>query len=416
MFIKRYIKYIPIALIILLSLGLHAHWLHSMEGFWDAYGSRDARKYHEMAWQFINHGIYGYNSTSSNAYVTPGLPFYLIGVFKMSGMLGLNYITVFKICNMLVSVTTVLLVYLISLKIWKNLWVANFAALLYGTYFTAIHFYRTYLTETPSVFLFCLTVLLFIIALEKSNWKWHAAFGIIASIALMFRPSTAPILLLALGIMIYKIGIKKAFKYGLIWCIGPLLIMLPWVIRNEIQFNHAYLFSSHSGNPLLGGTNPFELEDTQQIVKDAHASGMSDKKYAMQRIKTGFSEDFKLWFSWYTVGKTISLFELPAQYQNYQRSFSDFANGFVKNQHLFIVIGALITAIIFRKDKKLQAVLGIVIAYIAISNVFITNIRYGFFIIPVLCIVTSYGAVRLIKEIGVKTSWVYSQVKKTFSN
>jgi hypothetical protein len=410
-YLQKYGKYIPIVLIVLFSLALHAHWLFSWQGFWDSFGSRDAKKYHEMAWRFINEGIYGYNSEKSNAYVTPGQPFYLIITFKVAQWLGLWYVTLFKFVNMLLSVSTVALVFGIAYKLWKRIWLANFAAILYATYFTAVHFYRTYLTETPSIFFFMLSLFVLIIAFERANWKWHIAFGISASITLMFRPTPAPLLLLALGILIHKVGIKRAFNHALCWVVGPMLVIMPWIVRNEVQFHHAYVFSSHSGNPFLGGTNPYMLEDTQQIIKDAAASGIEDKEYGKMRIKEGLDTNFSLWASWYTVGKTIDLFVKPDQWYNYKSSFSKMKMEFMYNQHYFIVFSALLTMLFLRKSKEIKALIAVALIYVALSNMFIVELRYGFFLIPLLCVICAYGWFELFRQIKQGTPRLKAYVK-----
>lgn len=362
------------------------------------YGSRDAALYAQMAWQIIEDGIYGYNSESSNAYVTPAQPFYLVLIFLISKATNIDHVLLANIGNMILSVSSVLLIYLICIELFANKKPAVFAALLYATYFTPLHYFRTLLTEIPAIFMFLLTILIFLYALKKSSKSIHFIFGLLYAITIMFRPSPAPLILIGAFIVIKKFGIKNGIKIGLLWILGASIVLLPWIIRNITVLGSIYVFSSHSGNPLLAGTIPFNMEEFSQIASNAKELGLSDKEYALQRIKEGFITDFPLWLSWFTVGKINWLFIRPDGWPLYVPQF-EFLTKIVYFQHYFVLFMGTISAFTFRKNKKLLSIFALIIFYVLISIVFLTIPRFGFFIIPMFCIIAGYGGYGIMKKL-----------------
>lgn len=375
---------------------MHLYFLIEHPGFFALFDARDAEKYHEMAWQLINEGIYGYNSDTSNAYVTPGHPLYLTAIFLIAKFFHMNEIELVKVINMFLSLSIILLIYLASKKIFKNEVVALISALLFSTYLSPLHFFRSLLTELPATFMFTLSIFVYALSFENKKVWHHILFGFVASITLMFRPTPAPLLLLAWLFILIKHRWKTAINIGLLWCIGPIFIILPWVIRNYIQFGKPYIFSSHSGNPLLAGTNPFYLDDFETYLKKAEELGLTQEEYAILRIKEGFKENFNLWFSWFTLGKTIYMFKEPASLLNYWGVFPTLIKGFYILQHFYVVIVGFLCGIIFRKNKEVLGVFLILLGYVGISNVFLPLPRYGFYIIPVLCILSGYATYKFI--------------------
>lgn len=369
------------------------------------YGSRDAALYAKMAWQLLDDGIYGYEydpevAGKPNAYVTYGQPFYLALIFKTAEIFNTNHLMLYRLANMALNLGAVILIYSLAYRLFRNKWIGNIAALLYMTHIAPLHYFRAALTEIPSIFLILLSTYIFFIALDKKDVKWHTLFGIIASLLLMFRASPAPILLFAWFLVVSRYGWKDGIKTGFIWCIGPLLVMGPWVARNFIQFGQHYLFSHHAGGPLLGGANPFYRIPPEDLVHEAVANGYNQEQYAKILIPQGFKEDFALWVSWFTVGKTMWLFFdntfTPDGLGPYNRYISGTMRSFFVVQNLFLAGIGLLSAVLTRKHRPVMYLSVIVLVYIAASNMFLALPRYGLMIMPILAIIAAYGIVHLV--------------------
>ncbi|WP_078414364.1 ArnT family glycosyltransferase [Priestia abyssalis] len=392
-------KHLPIILVLLLSFLLHILFLVEHPGYFNLHGSRDAQKYDEMAHRLIEEGIYAYNSEESNAYVTPAHPLYLTGIILLADVISIDYMVLVRLFNMVLSITTVWLVYAIPKRLFEMETISILSALLYGTYLAPLHYFRSMLTETPSIFMFMFSIYIFIAAIQTKSTKLHVLFGFTASIAIMFRPTPAPMLLFAWAIVIYQTGFKNAMKVGLIWWIGPLFIIFPWSIRNLIVLGAPYIFSSHSGNPMLLGTNPYYLIPEETLAAKWREIGIEQREYAIIRIIDGFRYQFALWFSWFTLGKTIWMFQQPEPIGNYYKFLITPAKWYIYLNHFFVVFSSFITGLIFRKHKPLFCLFIILVSYLAISNVFLPLTRYGSFIFPVMCIIGSYGAVVIAQKL-----------------
>ncbi|MGE8080457.1 ArnT family glycosyltransferase [Peribacillus loiseleuriae] len=370
------------------------------------YGSRDAYLYTKMAWQIINEGIYGYNTTESNAYVTPGQPFYLVAIIKIAQLFDTNHVMLYRLSNMMLNIGVLSLIYLISWSLFKKRSISIIASLIYATHISPLHMFRAALTEIPTLFLFMLTIYLFIIALKKDKVYLYALFGIIACCTLMFRATPAPLLLLAWGIVIYTFGFKKAVKIGFIWCIGPLVIIAPWVIRNLIVLHEFILFSSHAGGPLLAGMNAFQLQDFSILLNKTKELGITQEEYAKLLFKEGFSKDIPLYFSWFTVGKTLWLFMSPDGNPDglgpLHGYLPEYLLSIYKWQNIVTAFGALLFAFLLRKQRIINMLCLAVLIYIVFSNMFLTLPRYGFIIYPILAIIFGYGIVHFSARLKMK--------------
>ncbi|WP_339204588.1 glycosyltransferase family 39 protein [Paenibacillus sp. FSL K6-3182] len=400
------VKYVFV-IMIFLSCYLHMYFLYHNPGqsfnnpeVYDAsltevygdkvlkYGSFDAVYYSITAEQLLSKGFLGFASTAPNAYVTPGQPVYLAIIFGIADLTGGDHLLFAKIANMLLSIATSVLMFYIGFNIFGKIWVGFLSGFGYMLYFPQYHYFRALLTEIPAIFLFCLSLLLFVLAIKKNNAKYHILFGIIFSILLMFRPSPAPLVLIGIGIIVYNNSVKNSLRIAILWLIGPILIIAPWVVRNLIVLNEFILFSSQE-NPLFAGTNPFELEDYGEMMNKANEMGISQKEAAHLRIEEGFRSHPALWISWYVFGKTIYLFQRPSAISLYMNNNSFFVKP-IYLYHYMTIISAIFATVIFRKRGSVFCLSLMIIMYIAVSNVFIVNDRYGFFIMPIFILLGSY--------------------------
>jgi hypothetical protein len=407
----------PIIYILFFSLALHILFLVKQPGIifnqpeiynftqeQGDWGGRDASLYAKMANQIINEGIYGYDTHHTgeivkNAFVTPGHPFYLVSIFTVANLLNADQLMTAKLVNMLLSVGTVFLIYLIARQLFEKKLPALLGALLYATYFSPLHYFRTTLTEIPGIFMFCLTLLFFLKAYKSNKTVEHILFAIFFCITVMIRPTPAPLILLAVGMVLYKYGFKESIRIGLLWIIGPIFIILPWVVRNYLAFGELYIFSSHAGNSLYAGANPFNIYSFSDYWTERHNMGVDQSEYAWHKIKQGFSDNFPLWFSWFTLGKTFELFSYVDGKVHYYK-YTGFT--LLEVQHFFVVFTGFVSGFIFRRNKGVLFIFILLLGYIALSNLFLTIPRYGYYIIPTLCILGGYGISRIVDIISCK--------------
>ncbi|MFD3446640.1 ArnT family glycosyltransferase [Microbacteriaceae bacterium 4G12] len=395
--------------ILALSFLLHVFCLVKQPGVYaDAikvtYGANDAYNYSLTAEQLLKHGVFGYvylkpsEVPVKNAYITPGQPTLLAGAMIISHVTKIPYYYVATSINLILNVGTVLLLFLIGKELFGRNSYGIVASMLYVIYPSSYTYFRTLLTEIPSIFLLTLSVYAFVLAWKYNKVKFHIWFGIVVATLLMFRPNPAPMLLIPVLVILFTYGIKDSIKIGLLWCIGPLLIIGPWVVRNYLAFHQFILFSTQGADPLIAGADPFYKIGYENIINQMIASGVTDTgKYAKELIKNGFKTDFTYWFSWFTVGKTIELFKhAPAVDQyglyNYMQLF-----------HRTFIIGTFLSSFCFMlnsfKHKRVMMLVASSVIYILFSNLFLAITRYGFLINPLMCLILAYGIVYVIRKL-----------------
>jgi 4-amino-4-deoxy-L-arabinose transferase-like glycosyltransferase len=365
----------------------------NFKGISNYYGARDADLYVKMAYQLIDKGIYGYNSSTSNAYVTPSQPFYITSILMLNKILNINDMLLITIFNLLLNIGSIILLFFISLQLFKNKKISFIASLLFATYFSNVYFIRAALTEVPAIFFMLLSIFIFIKAIKKDKPLLYMLFSIIYAITIMFRPALAPLLLIGFFIIWKKFGLKSGTKRLLYFGVGFVLIILPWIIRNYLLFNQLFIFSSHSGNPFLGGTYPFYLEECQPAI--AQELGMSQMDYGKYRLMEGFKTDPKLYISWFTLGKFLWLFGGPSSWLYYSSNYS-FLTIFIYLQHFLILFFGLFCILKhFKKNNGIKVLSCLVIMYIIIHFGFIAIPRFGYLIFPILSILASYTLVSI---------------------
>ncbi|PPA70270.1 glycosyltransferase family 39 protein [Jeotgalibacillus proteolyticus] len=383
-----------------------------MEHTWE-FGSRDAYLYAKMTNQWIEHGVYGFDSLNtgeieSNAFVTPGFPILLAGIFSAANLFNADQMLFVKLFNMLLNLGTIFLLYLLSARLFKNKWMGITASLLYASYFSPLHFFRTALTEVPGIFTYLLAFYLFLLAYETNKKKFHFLFAAVFCFGLLIRPILAPVvLLLYLAVIIkHRKFYKEWVTIGLIWALGSILVIGPWVVRNYLLYREFVLFSTHSANSWYAGSNPYNLFDFSDYWRERESLGMETKDFAFMKIREGFQNEFNLWFSWFTVGKTYELFKIPDAIYFYRH----WTLPYFKLQHEILVIIGFLTAFLVRK-KEVLAVALILLTYLIFSNLFLTIPRYGYYIIPLFCILNGYAWVTVIEKIIFFARMILTQIK-----
>ncbi|RTQ93159.1 glycosyltransferase family 39 protein [Lysinibacillus telephonicus] len=408
-------KYGPLIFIIFVSIILHMIFLiknpgisyndptvypfEMREAYGDSiikYGGYDGVNYGKAAEQLVSEGFLGFDSEEPNAYVTPGQPLYLAVNILISNVFGVDYIFFTKVFNLIFSVGTVVLLYFIG-SILFNHFTGLITGLIYALYFPPLHFFRSLLSETPSIFLFCLSFLFLVLAIKRDKGIYHIVFGIIFSITIMFRPVVAPMIFVPIFVVITKFGVKKSFIIGIQWLIGPVLVIGSWVIRNAVVLNSFILLSTQE-NPFFAGTFPYFIEDYNKVYQQLIESGLSPNEFGKLRLINGLETNPILWISWYTIGKTMYLFRRPSGWTDYWNLYSEFTTLFY-SYHFLILLFSILAVFLLWKQKTIKCLAFTILIYICASNIFIVDERYGFFVMPLITLLCSFSLSLIINKV-----------------
>lgn len=159
-----------------------------------------------------------------------------------------------QILKALLDSLTVLLVYRITMRLFRRPRAALLAAGLYAVY-PPIAWQMT--SPTPDGWAIDFTIAIMAIYLEAINsghrWRWLALCGAVAAIGSFFRPA---VLLLPAVLALAAIpmtGWAKAWRHGLSTTAIALVLLIPWTIRNYNDFHKLFLVRSGTGQVLWEG-------------------------------------------------------------------------------------------------------------------------------------------------------------------
>lgn len=195
---------------------------------------------------------------------TPIYPFFLVGIFSVSGH---NYNLV-RIVHALLDSTTCLMLYYIFLLGFKNggkykrpATIAYLLAALcpFTAFFTSMLY-----TEILLNFLYTLSILLFLLAINKGKKIYYIFSGIAIALTFLCRPALSmyPFLLV---ICMFLTNIRTnwgiLFKNIIIYFFAIFLIWSPWIYRNYVTFKRFIPLSVAVGTYIWLGTYPANRYD-----------------------------------------------------------------------------------------------------------------------------------------------------------
>ncbi len=266
----------------------------------------DGVRYDWIAKNVIDSKGYGYKPNKPDAWRPPGYPFFLIFVYKLFGK---KYFVV-RLFQAILSSLTILMIYLITLKI-SNKVSALSAALICSFYYEGVIFPLLFYSET--LFAFCVSCVLYLLynfsrfddKPKLFRWGYIIFTGVIIGYTIMIRPILMPILpFLAFGIFLRN-GFNKKNILKLVYIfLSAMIVLAPWCIRNSVLYKKPMFISNNGGlnfsmgfcananGHFLKESKRFTKEE-QQIIKDkgVGAVGMNYiKTYPLKSVQLFFKK------------------------------------------------------------------------------------------------------------------------------
>jgi 4-amino-4-deoxy-L-arabinose transferase-like glycosyltransferase len=353
----------------------------------------DQHYYTMMAIQMIEDGVYGYKEEVSNAKVPPAWPLFLAGICKVFGYSDIERVNdIVRIFNSLFSVGAVWYIYRIGQSLF-NRWTGLLAALIGAIYGPYIFVTGLILTENMFLLLFLAAVYYQIRIIQHNRVKDHIIAGALAALATLVRPNTIVITIVPYLFLWAKH--RKLFLKEILYGAGAFaLLMLPWWIRNMVTFHEFILLSKGSGNPFLGGTNPYG-----KVPIDWNYANHADQtSLGIQRIKEGLQDNPGLWIRWFTVGKMKAMFLKGLYVDYYFRHINFYMYEMLqRNMHKVLVYAGFALAAVMPFIKKPYRFLSVhLFLFLGIQLLFIPETRYTIGMMPFLIVTVSAVVVSLI--------------------
>lgn len=171
---------------------------------------------------------------------------------------GHNYYAV-RIVQFFIGSLSCLLIYFIAKKIFNHK-IGILASLIALTYGIFIFFEGELLRPFLIVFLSLLSILMLLWTVEKPNYKKWFVVGLILGFSAITREN----ILLFIPFVLFWIGIvfkgkktrKQMLLYGMTFCLGIIIVIIPVTLRNYYVGKDLVLISSQGGLNFYIGNNP----------------------------------------------------------------------------------------------------------------------------------------------------------------
>ena len=360
----------------------------------------DAVTYDTIALNISRHGAFSLYHPRPTAYVTPGYPLFLAGIYALFGESNFAVVRVFQA---LLSIAVIFFVFYSVREMTDNRaipWLAAIGCILYIPFTDANQFI---LTEV--LFSFVLIVSFYAMVLEEKYQRtsYRIFFGAMLGVSCLVRPILffLPAFILGIESLVFLISrsndarqrFTRRFKDSILVYGVLFLTLCPWIARNYLVFRSFIPFSTEGGNPLYLGTVYQYAVDG----KSMHIQGLSEieqNRVWMQKARENFQEEIRKapgrYFLWY-LSKIQQLCAYP-----YLRGFMYWkAMKLARMTHVVLIwfcsIGLLVS---FLGGGSVRRISGIWIVYYILFHIpFIGSSRYFFPVMPLCMIFLAFGII-----------------------
>lgn len=348
--------------------------------------SPDAVNYDAMARQLLDTGVYAYHDTKPNAFVTPGYPLLLAGVYAVVGYDSHDPLPYVRYLQALLGVVSVWLVYRIAAKLAGEP-AGLLAAAAAAVYPPFIWMNGAILTESFAVFALLAYVWVQLIAIERPSRAAAAAAGVLLGVTVLIRPEFLPLIAVVYGFVLLRGGRahrREAWRLAAWSCAGLVLVMLPWWIRNAVTL-HEWVLTATQANPLSAGTYPYKHYDDGLIDR----TGLTDRQIALERLRVGFSTQPWLFLKWYTVGKLRYIYEYMYAGGGFTPAYPVLPLRDPNKLHLAVVWSSVAgMALLLGRWRQLTTVPVLIVVVMSLIRLaFVPEYRYNITVMPLMIVI-----------------------------
>jgi hypothetical protein len=208
----------------------------------------DFRVYHQLATTLADHGRYGENPDTPNAYWPPGWPVVLAGLYALTGataQLG-------AMLGVILECGAILIAALVASRLLRPKFaVAAVAAMCF--YPSAIAYAPVLATEHLAALVF--TGLVSFIAFTRPSVRTGLAAGLLTGALLLVRGEYGVVMIVVVAVWIVSgVGLRRLPAVGAMAVVGALVFVGPWTARNAATFGEFIPTSTNGGATFYIGT------------------------------------------------------------------------------------------------------------------------------------------------------------------
>lgn len=370
----------------------------------------DSLVYDTLAKKIITLGEYSFEGKPT-AIISCGYPLFLSGIYYVFGMEQTNV----KIIQALLELFTGLIFFYVSRFFFKTKY--SLISLFVFTFLPSNLLYsQTILTEPLFGLLSC--IILYFCLKEKFDKK-ILFLGMVWGYAILVRSSFAlSVILLPIFLFIYRgqlfegfrrKRIKRVLQYSLLFFIGLILVISPWLIRNKITMN-TFTIATQGGFTFWSGSNPdatgtwyhkieetnplFEINDEAQRDREFYKLGL---EYALNNPHKFFITGIKKMGYLFSSERMIILYftegdgKVKTSTEVY-RDINPFISLLINVPYFLIMLLGTWGLLMFK--KKTFFLYGFIVTWVITIFMFVALARYHYVLIPFFVL----GTVKLISE------------------
>jgi 4-amino-4-deoxy-L-arabinose transferase-like glycosyltransferase len=293
---------------------------------------QDERRYDSVATHLLA-GEGFVNSADIITVVPPVYPLFLAGVYWVFG----HSFTAVSLIQAIISALTCVVIYYIGRAAFNNK-VGHMAALLAVAYPFFFVWCRVLVTETLMALLVALGVLWLQKTTARPDRRNRIVTGCIWGTAALMRGNMLIFLPLLILWSLLEFGLsRKALRIGgsIVFVAG--LLLIPWTVRNYLEYRKPVLVASYVGYILYSANNPYSLPyeayDTQKQIPEPEIIEWFNEKPLVETdsylLKRGirYIIDHPRTFLWSAYGR-LTVFWRPVTLDTVQKKLTS-AEGFV---------------------------------------------------------------------------------------
>lgn len=314
------------------------------------------------------------------------------------------------ILQALLDALSVLLVYQIAFRWFRQSKVGLVAAGLYAVYPPFILMAASLLNETFAQFALLSTVSLFFAYVNGGRSRYLVMSGVVLGLCALSKPQFAPVGLLLCASAVPRIGLARAVRSAAVTIAVVGLVMSPWIIRNALVFRAFVPGLNWSGLGLWFGAGPVEGRAIASLgdpgvpdslrrfvnslgevgadrwaLREARHLIVADPAHYVQLSAKKF---FRLWFNVGFDGKRPSR-----------------ASMMVALFNSLVIVLAFVGARLARPDSVSSWFMALLaLFWTAVYVPFVTTVRYALPYYALLFIFSAAGALALAKQLGLRTA------------
>ena len=167
------------------------------------------------------------------------------------------------IAQWLIDSITAVVLYFLTLKIFRQWYTALLAALLFAFYGPEIIFTFRAWSEPLFALLLCLFMLTLLYALDKPGWLLFTLTGILLGLVTLTRPYMQFFFIFIGFLLVWELRTRWRLIVGYftVSFVSFVLVLTPWTIRNYFVFGAFIPASSYSGWPVFEGNHFLDQPD-----------------------------------------------------------------------------------------------------------------------------------------------------------